>query len=173
MSRDSNYPEAYDDDLPRPDPSDPTNSPSLADAIARLSDAIYSIQNELGLEPSSRYDSVKRRFDVNIDVNVIEESGSSVTLDNKSYYTHDVTLTDDCEIEFDNPVEDEKMANVTLILRQDENGGHTPSWSGNIVWQDGAEPAMDTEPESISLWSFMTVDNGDTWFGFLSGDRFL
>lgn len=66
---------------------------------------------------------------------------------------------------FDNPPASGRAATITLIL--DGASTATLTWPASVDWPGGgAEPTWST---GIDVVSFVTVDAGTTWYGFLGG----
>jgi len=53
-------------------------------------------------------------------------------------------------------------------LRDDGGGPHVPTFPVTVIWPSGAVPPYATP----SLYAFMTVDAGATWFGVQGGNAF-
>ena len=60
----------------------------------------------------------------------------------------------------------------TLVLRQDGTGGWTTTWPASVAWEAGLPPTLSTDPNLVDMLSFLTVDGGTTWFGFMGGVNF-
>lgn len=67
---------------------------------------------------------------------------------------------------FTNPPNTGTAGSFTLILT---NGGTatTLTWPANVKWEDGETPTLTTSGGDIL--TFMTVDAGTIWYGFLAG----
>ena len=101
-------------------------------------------------------------------VNVVASSGASHTVDLADGNVHDVTLDANCTLTFAGTVAD-RACSFVLLLRQDATGSHTVTWPGEVVWSDGTAPTLSDAADAIDIVTFFTVDNGTTWFGFVSG----
>lgn len=73
--------------------------------------------------------------------------------------TFDVTMDQSCTFTFTSPGAGAWA--FTLILR----GAFTPSWPASVDWPNGTAPTYATP----SVFTFLTVDSGTTWLGFLAG----
>lgn len=84
-----------------------------------------------------------------------------------------VTLTADVKtLTFESAPDAGKAGSFTLILTQDETGGHGISWPKSVKWPGGAAPAIGNAAGSDTVLTFVTIDGGVTWRGFLAGKDF-
>jgi hypothetical protein len=65
-----------------------------------------------------------------------------------------------------------RAASITLIVTQNSRGGRTISWPSSVKWAQGAIPAVSSSPNAIDIYAFVSVDAGETWFGFVGGQDF-
>lgn len=65
---------------------------------------------------------------------------------------------------FDNPPASGRAATITLILNAASTA--TLTWPASVDWPGGTEPSWST---GIDVVSFVSVDGGSTWLGFLGG----
>jgi len=93
----------------------------------------------------------------------------TVSLDLNDGNIHEVTLTGNTTFTFDNPVASGKASNLTITLSQDSHGSHTTTWPSSIKWVGGTAPTLTTTASAVDVLTFYTMDNGTTWYGFLSG----
>jgi hypothetical protein len=104
-------------------------------------------------------------------LNTVAASGSTETLPAPTTATvHDVTLTANCTFTF--PTVGAGGHSFTLILRQDATGGRTATWPASVRWPGATAPALSTGANQVDVLSFLTVDSGTTWFGFIGGYNF-
>jgi len=107
----------------------------------------------------------------------IKDYGESVnTLGNLSGGTDDIDLelgnvitatvsTSAQTFTFSNPPETGTAGSFTLILT---NGGMgTITWPTSVKWEDGNTPSLTASGGDIL--TFMTIDAGTIWYGFLAG----
>ena len=66
---------------------------------------------------------------------------------------------------FDNPSGTGKSCSFTLILTN--GGSQTVNWPGAVDWAGGTAPTLTTS--GIDILTFMTIDAGTIWYGFLAG----
>ena len=90
-------------------------------------------------------------------VNAVAASGATQNLDVSVYGIHDITMNANCTFTFANPASVGQASNFMLILR----GAFTPTLPATIVWAGGVPPTY----VSPSIYVFITVDGGATWFG--------
>lgn len=101
-------------------------------------------------------------------VNTVAAAGATETVDLADGNVHDVTLTDDCTLTFDGSAAS-VACGFTLILRQDGSGSHVVTWPGSVVWPSGTPPTLSSGANDVDVLTFLTVDNGTTWLGFVAG----
>lgn len=99
-------------------------------------------------------------------------SGAAYTINLENGNVHDVTLTDNCTFAFSNPPSSGNAGSFTLILRQDGTGSRTTTWPASVDWAGGAAPTLTTTASAVDVLTFVTVDGGTTWYGFLAGADF-
>lgn len=84
-----------------------------------------------------------------------------------------VTLTADVKnLTFESAPDAGKAGSFTLILTQDETGGHSISWPKSVKWPGGTAPALGSAAGGDTVLTFVTIDGGVTWRGFLAGKDF-
>ena len=99
-------------------------------------------------------------------------AAGSVTLDLENGNVFDVTRDQNTTLVFSNPPASGKAGSFTLILRQDGTGGWTTTMPASVIWEGGTEPIFSTTAGTVDVLSFLTVDGGTTWYGFLGGLSF-
>lgn len=96
------------------------------------------------------------------------DSGAAHTIDLASGEVHDLTLTANCTLTFDGAATG-VVSSFTLILRQDATGSRTVTWPASVDWPDATAPTLSAAANSVDVLTFMTVDDGTTWLGFVAG----
>lgn len=99
-------------------------------------------------------------------------SGSALTLDLSIANVRKVTLTANCTFTFSNPPATGKAGTLSLILVQDGTGSRIATWPASVKWSGGTPPTLSTAIGAIDILTFITIDAGATFFGFLSGLAF-
>ena len=66
---------------------------------------------------------------------------------------------------FDNPSVTGKSCSFTLILTN--GGSQTVTWPASVDWAAATAPTLTAS--GVDVLTFMTVDNGTIWYGFLAG----
>jgi hypothetical protein len=66
---------------------------------------------------------------------------------------------------FDNPSGTGKSCSFTLILTN--GGSQTVVWPTGVDWAGGSAPTLTTA--GVDILTFMTIDAGTIWYGFLAG----
>jgi len=58
----------------------------------------------------------------------------------------------------------------TLIRRKDATGtARTIAWPASVKWPSGVAPILTQTSGAVDVFSFLTVDGGTTWLGYISG----
>jgi hypothetical protein len=100
-------------------------------------------------------------------------SSGTLTLDLENGNVFEVTLTENVTTtNFNNPPTSGNGGSFTLILKQDATGGRTFAWPSSVDWSNGVSPTISTAANAVDILTFLTVDGGTTWYGFLSGVNF-
>lgn len=73
-------------------------------------------------------------------------------------------------LSFSNPPSTGKAGSFTLILKQDATGGRSIAWPASVKWGSGLAPALANLANEVNILTFMTVDGGTTWYGFIAGE---
>jgi len=89
-------------------------------------------------------------------------SGPSLRLDVSSFNWFDITMDQNCTIEFAGSRPMQIATSFVVVLR----GAFTPTWT-SVVWPSGSIPTHTTP----SLWTFTRVDDG-SWFGGQAGKAY-
>lgn len=66
---------------------------------------------------------------------------------------------------FSNPSASGIACSFTLILTN--GGSQTVNWPASVAWEDGNAPALTAS--GVDILTFVTVDGGTIWYGFLAG----
>ena len=96
-------------------------------------------------------------------------SGATETLDLESGNVFDLTLDNNCTLTFSNPPASGTSGSFTLILRQDGTGSRLATWPGSVDWASATAPTLTTDAAAVDVLTFMTVDGGTIWLGFVAG----
>ena len=59
----------------------------------------------------------------------------------------------------------------TLYLINGASGTPTINWPASVKWTGATTPTRTTTASRVSVWSFITIDNGTTWYGALGEDN--
>lgn len=101
---------------------------------------------------------------------VSASSTTTYTVDLTSGNVFDITLTGNCTFTFSNPPATGTGGSFTLILTQDGTGSRTATWPASVDWAGGTAPTLTTTATTgVDVLTFITVDAGTTWLGFLAG----
>lgn len=102
------------------------------------------------------------------DLNTISSSTSDPSIDLADGNVVDMTLDNNPTLTFTGSAAS-VACGFTLILRQDGTGSRTVTWPASVDWAAGTAPTLTTTASAVDVLSFLTVDNGTTWLGFVSG----
>ena len=96
-------------------------------------------------------------------------SGSTATIDLEDGNFHKVTLTANCTFTFSNPPASGTAGSFTLFLVQDGTGSRTVTWPGSVDWAAATAPTLTTTAAAVDVLTFITLDGGTVWNGFVAG----
>ena len=96
-------------------------------------------------------------------------SGSTATIDLEDGNFHKVTLTANCTFTFSNPPATGTAGSFTLFLVQDGTGSRTVTWPGSVDWAGATAPTLTTAAAGVDVLTFITLDGGTVWNGFVAG----
>ena len=97
-------------------------------------------------------------------------SGSAATISLADGNFHKVTLTANCTFTFSNvPATANTAASFTLFLVQDGTGSRTATWPGTGDWAAATAPTLTTTAAGVDVLTFITLDGGTIWNGFVAG----
>lgn len=60
----------------------------------------------------------------------------------------------------------------SLILNQDAVGGKTVTFPSSFKWAGGTTPTMTTGANKTDIYTFMTTNQGTSWYAFIAGQNF-
>lgn len=60
-----------------------------------------------------------------------------------------------------------RAQSFTLVLQS--TGGATVTWSSPVLWAGGAAPSLSAGAAAVDVFTFFTIDDGASWFGFVAG----
>lgn len=96
-------------------------------------------------------------------------ASGSVTLDLNSGNVHVLTLTGNVTSLTVSNTTAGKSCTFTLVVKQDGTGSRTWTWMTGAKWAAGTAPTISSAANKVDVFTFMTVDNGSTWYGFTAG----
>ena len=99
-------------------------------------------------------------------VKAIGDTGTSATLDLADGNVFTATLTGNCTFTFTTGTNSApNAASFTLILANDSTPSRTITWPAAVKWPNNSAPSRTTTASKTDIWTFMTPDNGTTWYG--------
>lgn len=64
-------------------------------------------------------------------------------------------------------VPNNSIIGFSIILQANTSNGGTIVWPTSIRWPNDTAPAIDLSANRISTFSFLSLDNGSSWLGFI------
>ena len=96
-------------------------------------------------------------------------SGAAATIDLENGNFYKITLTANCTLTFSNPPASGTAGSFTLFLVQDGTGSRTVTWPGTVDWAAATAPTLTTTAAAVDVLTFITLDGGTIWNGFVAG----
>jgi len=97
-------------------------------------------------------------------------TGGAKTIDLTNGNIHTITLNAATTFAFSNPPATGKAGSLTLIINQGTTA-YAVTWPSSVDWSGGSAPDLSTVSTDYVL-TFLTLDAGTTWRGWLSGKGF-
>jgi len=94
-------------------------------------------------------------------------SGTTPSVDTGARDTYTLSTTGNTTFTFTGAPSSGQVGTFSLIVTA--GGTHTLTWPASVDWAGGTAPAAPASGEK-DIYTFMTVDGGTTWYGFLAGD---
>ena len=100
-------------------------------------------------------------------VNVVGNTGTAKTINlaNGNFVT--ATLTGNCTFTFTTGVSSGAIA-FTLFLTNDATAGRLIIWPASVKWPSATVPSRSTAASKTDVYTFISYNNGATWFGNLA-----
>lgn len=133
-----------------------------ADGSVAATGAFNWTDNELGRAELKDYSETKTD----------PAAAATINLDLENGNVFEVERDQNTTFTFSNPPATGIAGSFTIILKQDSTGGWTTTWPASVIWESGTAPSLSTAANSKDVLSFLTVDAGTTWYGFLGGLAF-
>lgn len=103
-------------------------------------------------------------------VSAISSGALTLNLANGSVFSVSMTANI-TSITIQNVPSGTNAVSFTLILTA-TGTARTVIWPGNVKWADGVVPTLTTTNNKIDVITFLSVDNGTSWLGFIGGQNF-
>ena len=97
-------------------------------------------------------------------------TGGAKTIDLTNGNIHTITLNAATTFAFSNPPATGKAGSLTLIINQGTTA-YAVTWPSSVDWSGGSAPNLSKVSTDYVL-TFLTLDAGTTWRGWLSGKGF-
>lgn len=124
-----------------------------------------NFKQNINIEGNLISDSVLKNYSKNT---IIANSGSNYNIDLNLANIFEITLTDNCTINFINAPSNFSTS-FKLILKQDATGGRIASFTNNIKYENGNSPTLSTSANKIDILEFINIDGGVNWYGNING----
>ena len=94
-------------------------------------------------------------------------SGTTPSVDVGARDTYTLSTSGNTTFTFTGAPSSGQVGTFSLIITA--GGTHTLTWPASVDWAGGTAPDAPASGEK-DIYTFMTVDGGTTWYGFLAGD---
>jgi len=94
-------------------------------------------------------------------------SGTTPSVDVGARDTYTLTTSGNTTFTFTGAPSSGQVGSFSLIITA--GGTHTLTWPASVDWAGGTAPAAPASGET-DIYTFMSIDGGTTWYGFLAGD---
>ncbi len=94
-------------------------------------------------------------------------SGTTPSIDVQAKDTYTLTTSGNTTFSFTNPASSPNVSSFSLIITA--GGTHTLTWPSSVKWAGGSAPSAPASSEK-DIYTFMSIDGGTVWYGFLAGD---
>ena len=99
----------------------------------------------------------------------VTSSSNTTTCDTTTATYFYTTLTENTTFAFSNP-DATDTTTIVLEIKQDASAsGFTVGWPSAVKWAGGTAPTLSAGANDVDLLTFITRDQGTTWYGFVSG----
>jgi hypothetical protein len=95
-------------------------------------------------------------------------TSGAVALNMENGNIQTITVTGSTTLSITNPTPSGDHCAVTVIITQDGTGSHVVTLP-TANWAGASSPTLSTGPNDIDILTFVTLDAGSTWFGFVDG----
>lgn len=150
--------------------------PSVSGAVSLTDTQLNALASAAILGTAQAWSDSEQRAvklrDYSETLTTVAASGASYAMDYSASQNYDITLTAACTLSITNPPASGSMGSVTVILRQGGSGSYGITDPAGTVWPNGTAPTLSTAVGKVDILSYMTVDGGSTWFGFVNGQTY-
>lgn len=106
-------------------------------------------------------------------INVIASSTATTDINVSLGNVVDMTLDNSPTLTFSGAAPTGTGGSFTLVLRQDASGSRTVTWPGSVRWSGGTAPTLTTTASKVDIITFVTMDEGTKWYGFVAAQDFV
>ena len=93
---------------------------------------------------------------------------ASVTIDLTTGNVFSLAADQNTTFVFSNPPASGKGGAFTLKWIQDSSD-RTATWPGSVDWAGGSAPTLTSGSAKVDIFTFITIDGGTIWYGFIAG----
>lgn len=98
-------------------------------------------------------------------------STGTLTLDVSTAGIFYVSLNSDITTITISNVQSSGASAFTLVLTADGTA-RSVTWGGSILWPNNVAPDLTSTNSSRDIFTFMTLNGGTNWYGFIGGQKF-
>ena len=128
---------------------------------------IYSIANN-SWSPGGSMSTVLKQYGVIVNALGVQGAGT-VDIDINDGNVATLTQAGNITFTFSNPQAALTKTDLTLQITNDDNTAFTRDWPAGVDWPGGTEPTLTAAASAVDIYTFITLDGGTTWNGFLPG----
>ena len=107
----------------------------------------------------------KPTFDTYVTSDTLSGTTPSINVSTKDAYS--LTTTGNTTFTFTGAPSSGNVGSFSLIVTA--GGTHTLTWPASVDWAGGSAAASPASGET-NVYTFMTINGGTTWYGFLAGE---
>lgn len=131
--------------------------------------SLLSLSGSAVVYVTAASDDIFQPSDLNPYISQSTLSGTTPSVDVSANDAYTLTTTGNTTFTFTNAPSSGTVGTFSLIITQDATTAYTLTWPASVDWAGGTAPAAPGTSEK-DVYTFVTVDGGTTWYGFLAGD---
>ena len=99
----------------------------------------------------------------------VSSSSGTTTLNLQLGDSFTTTLTENTTLAFSNPPSGTGLGCFVVKVKQHASAAKTLGFPGTVDWAGGSAPDVSTGANDVDIFVFLTVDNGNTYYGITAG----